>query len=240
MEVQESMGLDFASVLKEAVTRKSVNEQKHQFYPGKIVDNNDPEKIGRCRIMVFGVFDGIPTENLPWAIPDFGFIGSTIGSFTVPPVDSIVNVYFDCGDIYLPKYTTKVLTPSSVKNMVSDIEEDYPNTMVLFETDNGDYFRINRTSKSMELQHSSGSFIRIDRDGNMKIFAAKNLEIRSEGEIVMNASNDVSIYGRKIKLPSKDGTTQVWQPNVCPNCLFTGVPHGGNMAGVMGLGGSDV
>lgn len=240
MEVQNAMGLDFASVLKESVTRKPIDEHKQQFYPAKVVDNKDPDKLGRCRVMVFGVYDGIPTDSLPWAIPDFGFIGSAIGSFTVPPVDAIVNVYFDGGDTYLPKYTTKVLTPSAIRNMVSDIEEDYPNTMVLFETDNGDYFRINRSANSMELQHSSGSFIRIDKEGNMKIFAANNMEIRSDGEMVLNAKGNVSVYGQQIKLPSKDGTSQIWQPNVCPNCLFTGVPHGGNMAGLMGLGGSNV
>jgi hypothetical protein len=46
----------------------------HGIYRGVIENNNDPKKMGRCKIRVFGVHtktkvksktDGIPTEELP-------------------------------------------------------------------------------------------------------------------------------------------------------------------------------
>ena len=38
-------------------------------YLGVIVDVKDPLKEGRARVRVFGIFDDIPTEDLPWAEP---------------------------------------------------------------------------------------------------------------------------------------------------------------------------
>jgi hypothetical protein len=44
-----------------------------QWWIGVIEDRNDPEKLGRCRVRVFGLHTDdtslIPTEDLPWAIP---------------------------------------------------------------------------------------------------------------------------------------------------------------------------
>lgn len=237
MEVHEAYGLDFSTVLRDAVSRKSIDEHKQIFYPGKVVDNNDPDMKGRCRIMVYGVFDDIPTEDLPWAIPDFSFIGSTLGSFTVPPLDAVVNVYFDGGDTYLPKYTTKVISPSGLGDMSSEIGEDYPNTMVLFETDNGDYFKINRKSKEMELHHSSGATIGIDSNGNIKIYSPGKMELKSDGDMTLNSGGEVFMFGTKIHATSLDGTTNLIQPNICTNCLFTAAPHGGQMAGIVGFDG---
>ena len=38
-------------------------------YKGVIVDTVDPKKLGRARIRVKGLMDGIPDGNLPWASP---------------------------------------------------------------------------------------------------------------------------------------------------------------------------
>jgi len=38
-----------------------------RLYLGEIVDINDPRKEGRARIKVFGLFDSIETEDIPWA-----------------------------------------------------------------------------------------------------------------------------------------------------------------------------
>ena len=39
------------------------------FYRGVVVDNADSSKYGRVKVNVFGVFDGIATEHIPWAKP---------------------------------------------------------------------------------------------------------------------------------------------------------------------------
>lgn len=133
-------------------------------YIGKVVDNRDPKKLGRCKVRVYEIFDdNIPDSDLPWAVPDFGFIGSTKGSFIVPPEKALVNVYFERDEIYLPRYTTKVLNS---KQLPKDKDIDYPDNMIFFETDDGDTFQINRRKKTILLKHSSGHTIEIARNGS--------------------------------------------------------------------------
>lgn len=132
----------------EELEKNYLNEDQddffHKKYTGKVVDNKDPSKLGRCRIRVYGLFDDtIPDSDLPWAIPDMTFIGSKIGNFIVPPVDAIVCVYFDKGDIYCPRYTCKVIDKANPSKQAGT---NYPNTIVFYELDNGDAFILDRTT----------------------------------------------------------------------------------------------
>ena len=38
-----------------------------RWFVGKVVDNNDPKKLGRVKVNVYGVYDDIAPEDLPWA-----------------------------------------------------------------------------------------------------------------------------------------------------------------------------
>ena len=84
---------------------------------GEVMDNEDPLLNGRCRIKVFGKFDNISTENLPWATPQNRMIP---GSHAVPRVGDIVSIRFDNGDIYHPEYHFQVNQNDDLK---SDILE---------------------------------------------------------------------------------------------------------------------
>jgi hypothetical protein len=74
---------------------------------GEIVDITDPEKRGRARVKVFGKFDELDDEDIPWAEQSmnstFGASGGS-GSMSVPKLGAIVNVYFDNGNLYTPFY----------------------------------------------------------------------------------------------------------------------------------------
>ena len=69
---------------------------------GKVVDNLDPLKLGRCKVMVYGKFDSIPVESIPWASCSNN---NTLGSYSTPKIGDIVSIKFDNGDIYHPEYT---------------------------------------------------------------------------------------------------------------------------------------
>jgi hypothetical protein len=69
---------------------------------GKVVENKDPLKLGRCRIMVYGKFDKIPVESIPWAS---SANSNMLGAHSSPKIGDIVSVRFDNGDIYHPEYT---------------------------------------------------------------------------------------------------------------------------------------
>ena len=164
-ETRKILNTEVNELLKQFLNRK-IDEKFNTFYTGRVVDNNDPEKLGRCKINVFGIYDEIPESDLPWSIPDFNFIGSTLGNFIVPPNGAIVKVYFDHGDIYLPRYTTKVVENGKLP---SDINEDYPNTMVFFETDDGDKLTINRKTGKIKFTHRSKTEINIDENGSYSV-----------------------------------------------------------------------
>lgn len=74
---------------------------KSRTYIGVVEDNNDPKKIGRCRIRVVDIFDDIPVDDIPWASPWKDINGN---SFNVPDKGKIVTVVFDSGNIYKPEY----------------------------------------------------------------------------------------------------------------------------------------
>lgn len=75
------------------------------FYRGVIEDNNDPEKLGRLRVRIFGLHSDdvslLPTENLPWCEVahslEGGFI-SGIGKSFVPQNGTFVWCFLECGN----------------------------------------------------------------------------------------------------------------------------------------------
>jgi hypothetical protein len=76
-------------------------------YLGKVVDIRDPLYRGRARIEVFGIFDGLPAEDLPWAeqIAGLSFGGNFGGgNITIPRLGSIVAVLFEGNNYYRMNY----------------------------------------------------------------------------------------------------------------------------------------
>lgn len=216
---------DMSELLKNLVSNEQY-KQRLRFYTGRIEDNNDPDKLGRCRIRVFGQFgDEIPTSDLPWANPDFTFIGSNLGSFVVPPIDTLVKVYFEQDDVYRPMYTTKVVDRN---NLSSEKDEDYPSTMVLFESDLGDYFKINTSTGESTYRHASGVILTINKEGEITLDSSRTevgkYVLNVKGNVEISSDGDVSVEAPKGKI--KLGGSTATQP-VCnlPVCIFSGAPH---------------
>lgn len=138
-----------------------------QRYNGVVEDNNDPERIGRCKIRVMGLYDNIETEMLPWSLPDFSFVGVK-GSFIVPELGSVVNVYYDDADIYQPRYFSKTLDISNQK-FEADKNEDYPNSMIFWETEKGDFSKFNRAKGEYTLKTHNGVFVKVFESGIIEI-----------------------------------------------------------------------
>ena len=70
---------------------------------GEIVDINDPLKQGRARIRVFGFFDDLEIEDIPWAEQVSGLSFSSAkgnGNISIPRVGATVNVQFDGSNYY--------------------------------------------------------------------------------------------------------------------------------------------
>jgi Type VI secretion system/phage-baseplate injector OB domain len=81
---------------------------KDQWYAATVVSNNDPDKLGRIQARVEEIFEGIPDEDLPWAIPhqwnhaDGG--SDTSGILVVPKKQTKVQINFQKGNPLYPVY----------------------------------------------------------------------------------------------------------------------------------------
>lgn len=70
-------------------------------YTGIVEDNNDPRRLGRCKIRIPFSYNDIPTSNIPWASPKISSSGT---SFSIPPIGKMVSVTFVNDSIYTPYY----------------------------------------------------------------------------------------------------------------------------------------
>jgi hypothetical protein len=105
-----------------------------------IEDNNDPLKMGRVRVRIFGLHcqekeisdnNGIPTDALPWAEPMLPGNGiSGLGNFIVPVNGTHVFVFFKEGKwdrpIYIGSYPGQPSEKSNPKKGFNDPDGDYP------------------------------------------------------------------------------------------------------------------
>jgi hypothetical protein len=73
----------------------------NKTYIGPVVDNNDPEKIGRVRVRVMDVFDNLKDEDIPWASPWKDLNGN---QFNIPDKGKVVTVIFENGNKNNPEY----------------------------------------------------------------------------------------------------------------------------------------
>ena len=245
-EVRIKSGQTLEETIKECFD-SDIEDSETAIYTGIVVDNNDPDKQGKCRIRVYSIFgDDIPDEDLPWALPDFSFVGSEVGNFIVPPIGAIVNVYFDKGDIYLPHYTTKAVRKSKQPTQ-KDI--DYPDNIVMWETDDGDYFTLNRKTKETTFNHNSGTKVLIKKDGSVEItiVADKTETVQGKeesnitGNLTIKSDADITIESVGVMRLNHTGNLKVQGLFATPvpqggplcalgSCLYTGAPHSGNDA----------
>ena len=109
------------------------------MYRQKVIDTNDPNKSGRIKIKVYGYFDELKDEDLPWQEMQTSFIGENYGIINIPQIGSDVWVFFEQGNIYSPvyiqqvsknykdKYLPKEYDNIDKKNIDKVYVEQYPN-----------------------------------------------------------------------------------------------------------------
>ena len=71
-------------------------------YQGTVMDNNDPQRLGRLQAFVPAILGQIPTG---WAKPCVPYGGPTSGFFSVPPIGAGVWIEFEAGDVSQPIWT---------------------------------------------------------------------------------------------------------------------------------------
>ncbi len=103
------------------------------WWIGVVEDRMDPEKLGRCRVRIFGYHtdnkEVLPTEDLPWAIPiqpitSAGISG--LGSAPLGPVTGtwIFGFFLDGDDMQQPAMLGTISTNTPPKSFFGAAEPD--------------------------------------------------------------------------------------------------------------------
>jgi hypothetical protein len=137
---------------------------------GEVVVNEDPLADGRCRIKVFGKFDQLPDEAIPWATP---MNRDHVGAHSVPRVGDIVAVRFDNGNIYHPEYWFQIDQNTDLKTDVLEAS-DAPHDVISLVYDAERNLRIYHSPEDgLVITRGSGAkerpMIQIDEEGFIKI-----------------------------------------------------------------------
>jgi len=135
---------------------------RNNTWLGIVVNSKDPTFSGRCQIKVFGVFDGISNNHLPWAIPlnSAIFANNGSGSLSVPKIGQFVRVQFNNGDIYAPEY---LAIQNVDTQLIERIKEDYQGTHVLLYDPEEELTVIFQKNSGFQIFHKE-SFIQITPD----------------------------------------------------------------------------
>ena len=103
---------------------------------GEIVDIDDPLKQGRARVRVFGFFEDLEIEDIPWAEQSYALSFSSArgsGNITIPRLGSVVNVYFDGSNYYKIYYGTEMETSPE---LLAEIADSYEGAQsLIYDTD---------------------------------------------------------------------------------------------------------
>jgi len=145
---------------------REVQRRAYGKYRGIVVDNQDPDKRARLRLVVPSV---LGTEQTGWALPCLPFGGlADQGWFAVPEVDAQVWVEFEEGDVSRPVWTGTFWQQSSDVPAEAAIS---PPTTRLLKTPGGHLLEIDdkQDEERFFLHHPAGTELEIDKDGIVKL-----------------------------------------------------------------------
>jgi type VI secretion system secreted protein VgrG len=113
--------------------QKIFNKDGFNWWIGVVEDRMDPEKMGRCRVRIFGYHtdskDLLPTKDLPWATPIQPITSaaiSGIGSSPLGPVEGtwVIGFFLDGEDMQQPAIFGTIATKAAKKAF--KVQEDKP------------------------------------------------------------------------------------------------------------------
>ena len=179
-----------------------------RWFLGTVVNiADDPLKLGRARVRIFGVYDEIEEEDLPWAqivVPVTHTVhagsGQTLGLLVGAQV---FGIFLDGQNSQLPLIVGSIPKDNGKKgDSQKKSNENYPHNKV-YDTisghfkeyddtpekerikeqhQSGTYWEI--TNDTFTIEHKSGSSISMDEKGNIKIEASGDGELIFVGKSV--------------------------------------------------------
>ena len=225
--------------LEKTLTRliEKVDHKYYGKYRGIVIDNNDPEKLGRLKVKVPSVLGNDVVTG--WAMPCLPYGGAADqGFFFIPEVKAGVWVEFEAGDleysIWVGTYWAK---PGGETEVPKPGDTQSPPTQKIIRTVKGHSIEIEDKEgdeKIVILEKVNGNKVTMNKEGiiiedganTQKIIMNKSgivIEDKNKNKIEMSLQQINIIPGTVCKFDS--GTVL---NNNLPACLFTGAAHGTN------------
>lgn len=200
---------------------------------GEVLDGNDPDKEGRCKVKIFGMFsaqdpiinDGKPTgevvqtdlpiEDTPWASPANGKFfagGDTLGfgDISIPKVGTIVKITFPTSDLYSPEWTM-------IQNLniqaIEEIQDTYEGSHIML-YDNDETVKVFYTpGKGMNIFLKDSQII-INPDSSITIqhkdsksiieLVGDKINITTQNEVDITSENKVLVATKQCIVDAQD------------------------------------
>ena len=188
---------------------------EHKEYIGTVIDNEDPNHAGRCKIKVAKIMDGMDENLIPWATPGSTnyFSGGGGGNLSVPKKGAVMKVRFKEGELKAPEYYgIQKIDP----NLVNEITNDYIDTQVITYDHDNDMSIMYQVNSGIRV-YLKGSYVQINPDGMITLNHAgdtaiiqldgNKINIVSTNEITVNSKNTVNVQSKNINLQATESTT---------------------------------
>jgi hypothetical protein len=182
---------------------------------GEIVDINDPLKQGRARIRVFGFFDELEIEDIPWAEQISGLSFSSArgnGNISIPRVGAVVNVQFDGSNYYKCFYEFEKESSSALLEEISDSYEGAQSIWYDVEAEPGTLKLFYTKKKGMVLSLGDAKIQLDTQDGGQLrvVIEMGQDQIRMENNQVIINSNNIKLGESAVEAIIKGNTFQAY------------------------------
>jgi len=176
---------------------------------GEVVLNEDSENLGRIKVKVFGKFDLLEEEHIPWArCGNFSSAGSTTGSgfFSVPKVGSVVSVYFDNGNIYSPVYTFHQKPSDELIEEIGDEHQNFHSLIYDTEIENSLKIFYSTNEEKGLIINLKDTTINIRNDNEIKITNPNEdtISLKNDGTLEITTSESITINTKATTINSED------------------------------------
>jgi hypothetical protein len=180
---------------------------------GEIVDINDPLKQGRARVRVFGFFEDLEIEDIPWAdqISGLSFSSSRgAGNITVPRLGAVVNAQFDGSNYYKVFYEFEKETSP---DLLAEIADSYEGAQsLMYDTDaQPGLLKLIYTRKKGLILGLGDATVQLDTQdgGQLRVVIQMGRDqIRMEDNKVIINSNNIELGENAVEAVIKGNTFQ--------------------------------
>ena len=143
-------------------------------HEGVVVDNEDPKKLGRIRVRIAKLHEGIKDEHLPWCIGKFAHVDgakgtnaqSRSGIFFVPKKGSKVLVEFQDGDAHYPVYKGYTIDQDT---RLKECNKNYPNRAVV-RFGNGAMIIVDTHSNELFIHNPGDTYLIVQGDLHQQVW----------------------------------------------------------------------